>query len=236
MANLKNITELPLAESAEGLNLIVNDNGSAKQIAASAVGAQADFAITDETNPGFIKNKPEVAQADWAETDANSPAFIKNKPHRELKYQWNFECDSNPDNGVWNIMENVNEDISWLTTISEDTGWEIEISQYGIYWDDDIETIASDLYSTVIFDEKKHNVTFQNNTIMSTYICMRSLHDYLNDWNISYSDNSCGINVYNKVHYDNDYNHSIVEQGGCIDIYQNNGGPFKSIKIYKVYR
>ena len=38
MINLKNITELPVAESAEGLNLIVNDNGAAKQIAASAVG------------------------------------------------------------------------------------------------------------------------------------------------------------------------------------------------------
>ena len=58
MANLKNITDLPMAESAEGLNLIVNDNGSAKQIAASAVGAQADWAVTDENSPAFIKNKP----------------------------------------------------------------------------------------------------------------------------------------------------------------------------------
>lgn len=32
MANLKNITDLPIAESAEGINLIVNDNGSAKQL------------------------------------------------------------------------------------------------------------------------------------------------------------------------------------------------------------
>lgn len=39
MANLKNIADLPVAESVEGLNLIVNDNGAAKQIAASAVGA-----------------------------------------------------------------------------------------------------------------------------------------------------------------------------------------------------
>jgi hypothetical protein len=38
MATLKNITELPLAESAEGVNLIVNDNGAAKQIAVGAVG------------------------------------------------------------------------------------------------------------------------------------------------------------------------------------------------------
>lgn len=58
MANLKNIIDLPVVESTEGLNLIVNDNGSAKQIPANAVGAQADWAETDESNPAFIKNKP----------------------------------------------------------------------------------------------------------------------------------------------------------------------------------
>ena len=83
MANVKSVTDLPLAESAEGLNLIVNDGGSAKQIAASSVGAQADFNVTDESNPAYIKNKPSVAQADWAETDENSPAFVKNKPVEE---------------------------------------------------------------------------------------------------------------------------------------------------------
>lgn len=91
MANLKNITELLMAESADGLNLIVNDNGAAKQIAASAVGAQADFAMADETSPAFIKNKPEIAQADWTETDEFSPAFIKNKPVE--KWDLDFTCD-----------------------------------------------------------------------------------------------------------------------------------------------
>lgn len=43
MANLKNIADLPVAESAEGLNLIVNDNGAAKQIAASAVGGSENY-------------------------------------------------------------------------------------------------------------------------------------------------------------------------------------------------
>lgn len=81
MANLKNITELPVAESAEGLNLIVNDNGSAKQIAASAVGAQADFAVTDENSPAFIKNKPEVAQADWNQNDSSAPNYVNNRTH-----------------------------------------------------------------------------------------------------------------------------------------------------------
>ena len=87
MANLKNITDLPVAESAEGLNLIVNDNGAAKQIAASAVGAQADWTETDETSPAFIKNKP-VEEWDldltcditWnTETGAqNEPVFTAN--------------------------------------------------------------------------------------------------------------------------------------------------------------
>ena len=85
MANVKNITELPVAESSEGLNLIVNDGGSAKQIAASAVGAQADFSVTDETSPAFIKNKPEVVQADWNVSDETSPAFIKNKPFYDTR-------------------------------------------------------------------------------------------------------------------------------------------------------
>ena len=58
MANLKNITELPLAESTEGLNLIVNDNGAAKQIEANKVSVQADWNVTDENSPAFIKNKP----------------------------------------------------------------------------------------------------------------------------------------------------------------------------------
>lgn len=58
MANLKSITELPVATSADGVNLIVNDNGYAKQIAAGAVGAQADWNVKDEANPAFVKNKP----------------------------------------------------------------------------------------------------------------------------------------------------------------------------------
>ena len=83
MASLKNITELPVAESADGLNLIVNDNGAAKQIAASAVGAQADWSVTDENSPAFIKNKPEQVQPDWSQNDPTKPDYVKNKTHWE---------------------------------------------------------------------------------------------------------------------------------------------------------
>ena len=58
MANLKNITELPMAESADGLNLIVNDNGAAKQMAASAVSVQADWNQNDPAKPDYVKNRP----------------------------------------------------------------------------------------------------------------------------------------------------------------------------------
>ena len=77
MANLKNIVDLPVAESAEGLNLIVNDNGAAKQIAAHEVGAQADFAVTDENSPAFIKNKPAVVKSvNGAQPDENGNVQI----------------------------------------------------------------------------------------------------------------------------------------------------------------
>ena len=88
MANLKNITELPVAESAEGLNLIVNDNGAAKQIAASAVGAQADWAEIDENSPAFVKNKPVEewdldikVESTWNAEDGapNDPVFTANE-------------------------------------------------------------------------------------------------------------------------------------------------------------
>lgn len=55
MANLKSITELPVVESAEGLNLIVNDNGSAKQIAASAVGRIKTVNGTQPDDDGNIQ-------------------------------------------------------------------------------------------------------------------------------------------------------------------------------------
>lgn len=80
MANLKNITDLPIIESADGVNLIVNDNGSAKQIAASAVGAQADFNVTDENHPAFIKNKPVAVKPDWNQNDETAADYVKNRP------------------------------------------------------------------------------------------------------------------------------------------------------------
>ena len=219
MANLKSITELPVAASAEGLNLIVNDNGSAKQIAASAVGAQAD----------------------WAETNENSPAYVKNKPHKELVYEWNFEASENPDDCVWEIMENVNDDLIWLTTLSEDTGWEIEVSQYGFYefHDDENEMWVSivdpNISTTSCSIDRGFNITYQDNVVLEVYNC-GWCQDYLNDWDLEYFENEHVVDVYNKVHFDSDWNITEISSGGHFNIHVNGGGPLKSIKIYKITR
>ena len=66
MANLKNITELPVAESADGLNLIVNDNGTAKQIAASSFNPKTDFiALENNSYSGewFVSINGELSPA-----------------------------------------------------------------------------------------------------------------------------------------------------------------------------
>lgn len=75
MINLKNITELPVAESTNGLNLIVNDNGAAKQIAASAVGkvktvngtkpdASGNVQIDTTSSWNDLKDKPFYTETD----------------------------------------------------------------------------------------------------------------------------------------------------------------------------
>lgn len=58
MSNLKKITEVPVVENVENINLIANSNGTAVQVAANQIGAQADWNETDESSPAFIMNKP----------------------------------------------------------------------------------------------------------------------------------------------------------------------------------
>lgn len=47
---------------------------------------QADWSTTVETDPSFIKNKPNIVQSDWNTTDEASISFIKNKPNIPTVY------------------------------------------------------------------------------------------------------------------------------------------------------
>ena len=55
MANLKNITELPLAEYADNLNFIVNDNGSVKQITANSISVGNNAGVDNNVSTANLK-------------------------------------------------------------------------------------------------------------------------------------------------------------------------------------
>ena len=65
MVNLKNITELPLAESADNLKFIVNDNGFAKQIAANNINVG--------NNTGAANLKPLILDATLSDHYGGNP-------------------------------------------------------------------------------------------------------------------------------------------------------------------
>lgn len=113
MANLKNITELPVAESAEGLNLIVNDNGVAKQIAADSVGKVKTVNGTEPDEHGNVEVEiPEGFSGSWndlsdkpfyTETDADGNETV----HKiDAKYLPDYDL----------VIEGtyVNNDLKWI--------------------------------------------------------------------------------------------------------------------------
>ena len=230
MVNFKNITELPIIEKADGTNLIVNDNGRAKQIPASAVGTQADFNVTDENDPAFIKNKPAVVQSDWTETDETSPAFIKNKPEekpaRELMYEWNFSFDDD----VYTATEDVDEDISWMTVPQEDCHFEIVTTCYYDY-----DNLNGEYTMWLSSNEMSYEGGFSRTgeiTSFYYYSCPYFWDPIENDWS-----NSLPIEIYitNKaqMYYPTDWAYQEVAVGGTIAV--STSTPVKSIQIYKIY-
>lgn len=138
MANLKNITELPVAESADGLNLIVNDNGAAKQIAASAVGAQADWAVTDETSPAYVRNKPMIPtkmsdlEEEW-DFDANvTVSWDANSSSMVHSYTVNFSNFESCKNKIMNGIQ-PKAKIVWYEQAGENTPSAYGIPYKGMY-------------------------------------------------------------------------------------------------------
>ena len=206
---------------------------------------------------GVIKRAPKNkigAQADWTETNESSSAFIKNKPHKELIYEWNFSTDDE----VYEIYENIDEDMSWLTKYQDDIGFEIIVENYGYQYD----------YNNTNND---HNYVYLNNcfaavssadcpyfsrcvnipvdydgqqfTHKETLLGWIKGHEIQNEYQIDDTTKrcfrlypSCRFNIENGVHYDfNTFLPTSVQNGGAI-VFESNDNPFKSVKIYKVIR
>ncbi len=222
MANLKSITELPVASSSNGVNLIINDNGAAKQIAASAVGAQAD----------------------WAETNENSPAFIKNKPgsSKELAYEWTpgIDEDGNPITDVDFFVQNIDDDMTWLTNKMDDCDFEIVLEQYACYEDSDSGDMIIDtnIEHTIMFgsgDTGCAYAMFVKDNSVNIEMVRANCQGFMPYWSadgIQYQSSGASIAIYNKMQFNMDNNSPIyVTTGGCIMI---ESYPIKSIKIYKI--
>lgn len=97
MTNLKNITDLPMAESAKGVNLIVNDNGVAKQIKAGYVGSDYDLIFEfsgrdDFWDPTVEELKPiPVSTLQEAMNKLRSGQFVKILwKHQYVQTDYNF--------------------------------------------------------------------------------------------------------------------------------------------------
>jgi hypothetical protein len=172
MVNLKSVTNLPLAESAEGLNLIVNDNGTAKQIAASAVGAQADWAETNENSPAFIKNKPSVDNSS-KEFDVDikviyDRSYDRRQAPKEYKIQYinNFENIQNKILGIGTMPKGV------LKIVNDDGNGGNYVDLY------EIADISYSPNTSIIF-----------HFIDPTYNCYHTVYLYLNG-DISYNFNN----------------------------------------------
>lgn len=79
MANLKNITELPLADSIDGINLIANDNGSAKQVPADAIGKIKSVNGVEPDENGSVNIEiPEGFSGNWNDLK-DKPFYIEEK-------------------------------------------------------------------------------------------------------------------------------------------------------------
>lgn len=222
MANFKSITELPVTSSSNGVNLIINDNGAAKQIAASAVGAQAD----------------------WAETNENSPAFIKNKPgsSKELVYEWNpgIDEDGNPITDVGQFMQNIDDDMTWLTNKMDDCDFEFVLTQYGSYEDDSENNVVdSNVETTLMFGSANGGgyLAFHKDMNENIEIFQFELSggSYTNSNRINYNHPLAMAVFYNKMQLDFENGGAIpVTTGGSIICMCGNSNSIKSIKIYKI--
>ena len=204
MNNFKSVTNLPFAESAEGLNLIVNDGGAAKQIAASAVG---------------------------------------NKTKRELVYEWNFDYDVENHEGVCEIFENVDDNLMWFITKENSVNYEIEVSEYIGFFDNDDPTNYLLGEGSCLLQGSGRN------EVIAYYPDEKSLYNWtevygnspfifpLNLQNKNCNSNtSVGIDfyIYPNFQWDQENETAVkVEQGGSIEMYSYGLG-FKSVKIYKV--
>lgn len=197
---------------------------------------------------GVIKRAPKSeigAQADWAETDESSPAFIKNKPvtGKELIYEWNFT----PDNTTAEIIENVDIDLSPLFEDKE-TKFEVIVEQYCLenFYDDESGNWSEpEIAEDSISAWNNASWSYMENVLFSSvpeYIAdFISIHSMGYDYNSNAGSHAIFCSSWAEIMIINGFNFNFedgsfsnVTNGGIISAFSD--FPFKSVKIYKIIK
>lgn len=149
---------------------------------------------------------------------------------KELVYEWNFSADDE----VCDVIETVNDDLSWIVEKHDDIGWEIAITAYAEYYQDDNYYTNPNLTTTMFTTDTSYYTSYQSNQEMCAVAYGYAPEDLYNDLNIDYIYPECDIFIYNQVHFDNSWVPTRVDVGGTLKI--ESYTPLKSIKIYKIIR
>lgn len=157
---------------------------------------------------------------------------------KELVYEWNFSANDE----VYEIAENVDEDLSWMLDKNINIGFEVEAAFYGNeeqeITNDDGSTsmegvINTDIEAILTITDSQYNI-----------IRLKSDRDYLlfglnecGGWMPSHVtlNNPCfELYIIDKKHIDEDWIYTEVSKGGAFEMYAGGYWPFKSIKVYKI--
>lgn len=138
MPNLKNIADLPVVESADGLNLIVEDNGSAKRIAVDKIEGKVksvNGVMPDEN--GNVKVETASSWNDLTDKPFYEETVTVNEP-LNITWDGNTEGLVSDSSGIYYKVSNLvlsDEQIK-LTKLTMSTGDSLSISEF---WDSLVE-------------------------------------------------------------------------------------------------
>lgn len=161
--------------------------------------------------------------------------LIKPKTTRELVYEVDFTVEDE----VYEIYQNVNEDMTWLAAPTEDSHYEIIVSAYGGYWDGEAGEPVVDASKTMTF-------TFNHSSCQAVNaegFGVNSGNFARDEKYYECQDPTSGFNYFacicwsaqTGVHYDEaEDEFTSVDIGGLFYAFSDENGPIKSIKIYKI--
>ena len=180
MANLKNITDVPVVESAEGLNLIVNDNGVAKQIAASAVGkvktvngtkpdASGNVQIDTTSSWNDLKDKPFYTETDADGNETVHKLDAKYLPSTSINtfYIMLRENDIYASEGIYQAIEDmINQRIPMILMIyvnDPDDYWAYIVDRYTINEDGSYDGyVGNSYYHWWVYPNGEVNLAYED--------------------------------------------------------------------------